>query len=278
MGEIDLRETLDRIPVDDPPYTVPVEAIVTAGRRAERRSRLLATVSAALICGTAMLAVVAFRTGRTDLEPRLPAGSPPSVATRSQAPAASSTPLSSRTGALGTVYYFPVPETGVFGAMLDAVRAVSPAGFSFEAGADTLGGEWRIDGNANDGRGPGRLFISVSRTGHGWMAHPCRDPEFADGVSCVERRLTDGSLLIRRGRSDHHGYQTIRASLIRENGVSVDAETGNYRVPIPPPANVTSGPPASEITRDAPPYNANQLQQLVQALDRSVRACFSRHC
>ena len=42
-------------------------------------------------------------------------------------------------------------ETGMFGAMLDAIRGSSPPGWEFSLQGDRLDGDWRLDGDANDG-------------------------------------------------------------------------------------------------------------------------------
>jgi hypothetical protein len=166
----------------------------------------------------------------------------------------------------------------VFGAILATVRAVSPAGYRFDLQADTLGEEWRIDGNVDDGRGPGRVLITVSRTGAGWARHPCSDPEFKAGATCEERRLPDGTRLVRRGVSDDHGYKTIIVMVVRDQGVSVHAETGNYRSPIPTPDTITSVSRRLKITREHPLYNLTQLQQMVQTIDRTIQDCIPPRC
>jgi hypothetical protein len=51
----------------------------------------------------------------------------------------------------------PAFNSGMFAAMFEAIRASSPQGWSFTLESDRLDGDWRLDGDVDDGSGPGRL-------------------------------------------------------------------------------------------------------------------------
>lgn len=277
MNDFDIVRTLERLPLDEPPYVVPVGAIVTAGRRARLRRRVIGSAGAAFV-GVAAIAALAPLL-LVDQNGRRPAGGiDTSSWPATPSPAATSSPPAVRTwnGVLGTVYYYPAPGTGIFGSVLDAVRGSSPDAARLDFQADNLDGDWRLDGNVDDGQGPARLFVTVSRTGKNLEPHPCNDPEFTSGATCTERTLSDGAMIVRRGPSDHDGYIQILVVLRRGDGVSVTAEAGNYEMTIP---THTARPPAPlKITRGEPVYTTEQLVSLVQAVDRSVQQCLASGC
>ena len=171
-------------------------------------------------------------------------------------------------------------ETGMFGAMLDAIRGSSPPGWEFSLRGDRLDGDWRVDGDANDGAGPGRLYVDVTFRPGMLGPHPCADAEFRQGSSCEERPLPGGDLLVLRDVVvDTGGMKTIEAVLVHPDGSGVGAEAGNWTI-----AALPSGPvgqdqlPNPRVTRPDPLYSVEQLARLVQSVDQGTRDCVRTGC
>jgi hypothetical protein len=281
VTEADIRSALHRLPTDEPPYEVPVDEIVARGRRARRWRRLVPLAAAATIAAAAV-AVAALLLPGDDAVTRLTPPADGGRATASGPPSSSSSPPPSPertwTGLLGTKYYYPPPANGVLNAMVGGVRQVSPRGYAFDFQGDQLQGTWDLDGNVNGAGGPGRLFVTVVRTGAEVQAHACQDPEFKAGGGCTEQALADGALLVRRGLVDQQGYRTVIVLLRRADGVTVTAEAGNYAIGLPGPATLPPQPTPLPITRHLPVYTLDQLETVVRSVDRAVRDCLSRGC
>jgi hypothetical protein len=174
----------------------------------------------------------------------------------------------------------PKPETGMFGAMLEAIRDSSPARWTFALEQDRLDGDWRLDGNADDGSGPGRLYVDVMFRPGMMLAHPCSDHEYRQGASCVERRLPNGDLLALRdvvvGPGD---MKTIDVTLVHPDGSGVGAEAGNWTIASLPEGSVSQGSlPSPIVTRADPLYTVEGLGRLVGAVDERTRACLREKC
>jgi hypothetical protein len=141
----------------------------------------------------------------------------------------------------------------------------------FDLHPDRLDGSWILDGNADDGFGPGRLYVVVSPRRGDLTAHPCSDPDFRQGGRCVERELPDGHRLVLRDRVTGGGVTTVLAVLIHPDRSGITAEASNQAIdalgPIGPGPVVP--PPA---TRPAPLYTAPQLGSLLRAIDASLSA------
>jgi hypothetical protein len=205
---------------------------------------------------------------------------------RAGTPAASAlpageTPGPSPTATASTTTPSPAPQSGMFAAMLDAIRASSPPGWTFALNSDRLDGDWRLDGDADDGSGPGRLSVDVTVRPGMLEAHPCADQEFRQGARCEERPLSNGDLLVLRDIvMDAGGMKTIEVVLIHPDRSGVGAEAGNWTI-----AALAGGTPISQsdlptpqVTRADPLYTVDQLAQLVLAVDEGTRECIRTGC
>jgi hypothetical protein len=171
----------------------------------------------------------------------------------------------------------PPPDAGgVFGAMLDAIRAGSAPGWTFALTPDRLDGDWNLDGNVDDGSGPGRLLVYLTARPGMLEAHPCADTEFSQGATCVEQQLADGDLLALRDILDQGGSKTIEAVLIHPDRSGVGAEAGNWIISGTPGAS--PGGALERVTRAAPLYTVDQLGLLVKAVDEKTRGCIQTGC
>jgi hypothetical protein len=168
----------------------------------------------------------------------------------------------------------------MFGAMLEAIRDSSPRGWSFALKKDRLDGDWRLDGDVDDGSGPGRLYVSVTFRPGMVLAHPCADDQFRQGARCVEHSLPNGDLIALRDIViDTGGMKTIDVTLVHPDGSGVGAEAGNWTIaPLASGALSQSELPIPRVTRPDPLYTAEQLGQLVRAVDEKTRACRRTSC
>jgi TolB protein len=191
------------------------------------------------------------------------------------------TPQPKPTEAIPTPTPLPAPQGGMFAAMLDAIRASSPPGWRFTLGSDRLDGDWRLDGDVDDGSGPGRLYVDVTLRPGMLEADPCADPEFRQGARCVRRRLPNGDLLILRDIvADPGGMKTIEVVLVHPDRSGVGAEAGNWTIGAadPTPSSQSEVPTPLVVTRPAPLYTVDQLAQLVLAVDERVDECVRSSC
>ena len=174
----------------------------------------------------------------------------------------------------------PKPQGGMFGAMLEAIRDSSPDGWTFSLQSDRLDRDWRLDGNADDGSGPGRLYVDVTIRPGMILAHPCADHEYRQGGTCVEHRLGNGDLLaLRDVVLDQGGMKTIETTLVHADGSGVSAEAGNWTIAPLPSGGVSQGNlPLPRVTRDDVLYTVEQLGRLVRAVDEKTRACLRGTC
>jgi TolB protein len=188
------------------------------------------------------------------------------------------TPRPSPTDATPTPSAF---DSGMFNAMRDAIRVSSPAVWRFTLGSDRLDGDWRIDGDVDDGSGPGRLSVDVTLRPGMLEADPCADPEFRQGARCVRRPLPDGDLLVLRDVvADPGGMKTIEVVLVHPDRSGIGAEAGNWTIAtLPNGTPVSQGElPTPRVTRQDPLYTVDQLAQLVLAVDKKILECIQTSC
>jgi hypothetical protein len=175
----------------------------------------------------------------------------------------------------------PASPSGMFAAMLEAIRASSPPGWRFTLDSDRLDGDWRLDGDVDDGSGPGRLYVDVTLRPGMLEADPCADPEFRQGARCVRRPLPNGDLLVLRDIvADPGGMKTIEVVLVHPDRSGVGAEAGNWTIGAadPTPSSQSEVPTPLVVTRPDPLYTVDQLAQLVLAVDERVDECMRTSC
>jgi TolB protein len=197
-----------------------------------------------------------------------PGSSPPAVETPRPKPTDATPPS-------------PASHSGMFAAMFEAIRTSSPPGWSFTLNSDRLDGDWRLDGDADDGSGPGRLYVDVTLRPGMLEADPCADPEFRQGARCVRRRLPNGDLLVLRDIvADPGGMKTIEVVLVHPDRSGIGAEAGNWTIGAadPTPSSQGEAPTPLVVTRPDPLYTVDQLAQLVLAVDRRVEECIRTSC
>jgi hypothetical protein len=256
-----LRHAFEDALADEPPFAGAPGPAAARGLRLRRRRRIVGASAATVTVAVASI-----------LAPALMAGDSPRDSVRVSA----FTPLGSAPAAK------PAPAEDSLTAeqqrIADAIRTASPAGWSFELGADRwsmypgVGGDG-LEATADDGAGPGRLMVGMSASPGSQQLHPCQDAEFASGVSCVERRLPDGSVLSLRGLVEHQGIRTIYVVVTHPDGSGVGIESGNYSLTWPLPRGAISGEEKRDLvhaSREAPTYSLPQLTDVVLAVDRVV--------
>jgi hypothetical protein len=193
--------------------------------------------------------------------------------------AAETTPQPSPTQASTSPSLPPRLQSGLFGAMLDGIREQSPAGWQFTLRGDRLDGDWRLDGDADDGHGPGRLYIDVSVRPGMFVSHPCSDHEFSQGAPCIERPLPDGDMLVLRDIViGPDGMKTIEVVLIHPDGSGIGAEAGNWTLSSPSGQATRVGLSTPRVTLPEPLYSVEELGRLVQRVDELAQACIRTSC
>jgi TolB protein len=191
------------------------------------------------------------------------------------------TPRPKPTDAIPTPTPSPAPPSGMFAAMLGAIRGSSPPSWRFTLASDRLDGDWRLDGDVDDGSGPGRLYVDVTLRPGMLEADPCADPEFRQGARCVRRPLPNGDLLVLRDVVIDPGHmKTIEVVLVHPDRSGIGAEAGNWTI-----ATLPSGTPLSQgelpkprVIRPDPLYTVDQLAQLVLAVDTNIEECIRTSC
>jgi hypothetical protein len=247
-----LPDDLRRLVADEPALHLTADSARTHGRRIRVRRRLAMASGAVTAAAVATVGVVALTNTGTSSD-RLTV-----------------TPFA-LSGTAATVGSVDPGLTADQQRVADAIRAASPAGWTFDFSADRWDGSG-VEATADDGSGPGRLMIGVS-TGQGsQLLHPCADPEFKAGVGCVERTLGDGSVLSLRDLIDYHGTEYIDVVVTHPDGTGVMAEAGNFVIDWPPPQVATPEMKRhlTHVTRSAPTYDLEQLARVVLAVDRAT--------
>jgi hypothetical protein len=165
--------------------------------------------------------------------------------------------------------------------MLAAIRDSSPPGWRFALQSDRLDGDWRLDGDVDDGFGPGRLFVDLTARPGMLLAHPCADAQFRQGARCVEHPLPDGDLLaLRDVVIDAGGMKTIEVVLVHPDRSGVGVEAGNWTIAALPKGTPVSQSelPTPRVTRPDPLYTVDRLAELAQAIDERTQACIRTSC
>ena len=157
-------------------------------------------------------------------------------------------------------------DPDVFTAMLEAINSVTPPFWRIDLQPDRLDGDWRLDGDVDDGLGPGRLHLVVTARPGTFLANPCLDPEFRHGATCTPRRLANGDLLVLRDVVEANGTKTLAVVLVHPDRSGVEAEAANFEIGSLSPGD------AAAPTRADPIYSLDQLARLVIAVDEGTRA------
>jgi hypothetical protein len=276
-----VREAFGRLVADEPASTLRADAVVQQGRRIRRRHR------ARVVLPAVTLSVLAVAAGAVTVvdggDGGGPAPSAPDVS-----PVAASAPLSDEgrkvvEGIAGSKD--PARASATLGADLRYLIFGGDGGAPGEAIGiwRTSWGAWEAKVVGNDAAPAAHVGFGITKEPGMLTVHPCEDPEFVDGATCTETTLTDGSYLTRRGLVDHDGVRSLYASITRDDGTGVFAESGNYvtaddqlaaddRVPTPG----TSLSPEEKrllstprVVREDPVLTTAQLVGVVRSLARS---------
>jgi hypothetical protein len=191
------------------------------------------------------------------------------------------TPRPKPTDATPTPTPSPAFPSGMFDAMFEAIRASGPPDWRFTLESDRLDGDWRLDGDVDDGSGPGRLSVNVTLRPGMLQADPCADPEFRQGGPCVQKPLPNGDLLVLRDIVVEAGHmKTNEVVLVHPDRSGIGAEAGNWSIGALPNGTSSSQSelPTPRVTRPDPLYTVDQLAQLVLAVDESVKDCIGTNC
>jgi hypothetical protein len=269
--ETTLREAFEDLTSDPPVFHASAEDLLPLGRRASRRRTLrLAAVSVPVVAGLSVVGVI----GAASL-----VGSHSSANHQATVRFASGKAPAKATATAG--------GTAADLAVEKAVKAASPSGVSFAVHPLTspVEQEFGVDGSANSGQGPGRLYV-VFDPQLGSLQHtPCTDPEFVEGGSCTSAVLPDGNILVLRGETGTT-YTQVMAVVIHPDGTGVTAESDNGTF-----ASVTGalsmhrlaklkrdGIGMEHVTQPNPPYTVAQLGQVAEAADAAASQCIAAHC
>jgi hypothetical protein len=261
-AETRVRHAFDHLMSDEPPLHVDAAAAITRGRRV-RRHRLMVGATA-MAAAVATVTAVAATTVQHDAGQSRATAATPRVATPFR--------LTAQHGEVAAVEG-PQPSGPVDAAIIDAIKANSPASWSF-----TFGGGGTdpasIDGTANDGAGPGRVYVYVNGPG-AMTREPCGDPDFVSGVTCTETHLGGDAILSVRGLFDYEGVETYEIALTHADGSGVGAESGNFTLhPVPTIMKFTPSLKRRLIKPDTsrphPTYDGTQLAKIVEAVDAAT--------
>ena len=225
------------------------------------------TASVALIAGIAL--------GCTAMAPAPTSAPPPTAPSTTERPSVTAIPTSSGTPPTATASpsFEPATESPaldeVFAAMLETIVNDRPT-VRFDLQPDRLDGTWTLDGNADDGLGPGRLYVTVTPRAGDLTAHPCGDPDFRQGGRCFEQELPSGDRLALRDRVTGGGVTTVLAVLIHPDRSGITAESSNLVIDLTsrPIGPGPGDPPA--VTRAEPMYTARDLGRLLRAIGRRL--------
>jgi len=226
-----------------------------------------------MTAGAALIATIALGcTGTAPAPSSAPTPTAPSTTER-----ASVTAIPTLSGSPSTAPASPSSEPvsespaldDVFAAMLETIVSDRPT-VRFDLHPDRLDGTWILDGNADDGLGPGRLYVTVTSRAGDLTAHPCGDPDFRQGGPCFEQELPNGDRLVLRDRVTAGGVTTVLAVLIHPDRSGISAESSNMVI------DLTSGPigpgprDPPTVTRAEPLYPARDLGRLLLAIGRRL--------
>jgi hypothetical protein len=204
-----------------------------------------------------------------------PMSSVPSVPdgpTSSVAPAAASSASPPEFPVPGASDSAPSPVIDdIFAAMFDAIQAHRP-GYRFQLTPDRLDGDWRLDGDADDGAGPGRLFVDLTETPGSMSANPCADGDFRQDGSCAVRDLPNGDLVFLRDLVEANGTLTVVVALVHPDRSGITTEASNFSMAGLSPPILLPDHPMPTVTRVGPLYTVTELAELVVAIDARIRA------
>jgi hypothetical protein len=269
--ETALREAFEDLTSDPPAFHATAEDLLPLGRRASRRRTLrLAAVSVPVVAGLSVIGVIgaaslvgSHSTGNNQTTVQSASGNAPAKA-------------AAITG--GTA-----PDQAVE----KAVKAASPSGFRFAIHPLTspVEQEFGVDGSADAGQGPGRLYVVVDPQLGSLQHTPCTDPEFVEGGSCTSTVLPDGNTLVLRGETGTT-YTQVMAVVIHPDGTGVTAESDNGTfAPVTGALSMhrlaklkRDGIGMEHITQANPPYTVAQLGQVAEAADTAASQCIAAHC
>ena len=160
----------------------------------------------------------------------------------------------------------------VVGVMIDVIVAQRPE-LRFDLDPEVTKEAWALDGNADDGLGPGRLSVSVNRAPGALTAHPCGDPDFAQGAPCEERMLPSGDRLVLRGLVDADGIRYVNVALIRPDRSGLVLEAANFRLVTPDGAITVDDKRRlqPQPSRPDPLYTVEELGELAVAIMERLR-------
>jgi hypothetical protein len=267
--ETTLREAFEDLTSDPPAFHTSPEDLLPLGRLASRRRKLrLAAVSVPVVAGLSVVGVIGVSTL---------AGGHPAVNDRSTVHFASGSGKAPAKAATdGTADQ----------AVEQAVKTASPSSFSFAIHPLTspVEDEFGIDGSANAGQGPGRLYVVVDPQRDMLEPTPCTDSDFVEGGSCTSRVLPDGNTLVLRGETGTT-YTQVLAVVIHPDGSGVTAESDNGTFPNVRGSQTVLAAKAKghragleHVTQPNPPYTVAELGQVAQAADQAASQCIAAHC
>jgi hypothetical protein len=169
----------------------------------------------------------------------------------------------------------------IFDRARQAIHDASPAGLSFALAAGADAATPQLDGDVNDGRGPGRLYVVLFLPGSMDSSNPCLSADFVQGASCTRSALPSGDTLVLRGPVAAKGTLTIDVEILRTDGTGVLLEASNFSIP-DMTGVVTVGPgkpiPTPRITRSAPVYDLPALAKAAEAVANATRGCTMQAC
>lgn len=145
-------------------------------------------------------------------------------------------------------------------AAVEAAVTASPSHWKFGFTATPSG--LAIEGTADDGDGPSRLFIGIQEVPGHSIRNPCSDATFSAQASCRESLLADGSVLAIRGEVNDSGIVTVVAAVSRPDRTGVFLESANYTSPNGPT------PPTGRLrpSRARPAYTPEMLGEVAVAV------------
>jgi hypothetical protein len=169
----------------------------------------------------------------------------------------------------------------IFDRARQAIHDASPAGLTFALTTSSGSGTPQLDGDVNDGRGPGRLYVVLFPSGTMDPTNPCQEADFVQGATCTRSALPNGDTMVLRGPVAAKGTVTIDVEILRTDGTGVLLEASNFSIP-DMPGVVTVGPgkplPTPRITRSAPVYDLPTLAKVAEAVADATRGCTMQTC
>lgn len=273
------RQMFDRLLRDEPGMTLDAGDAARLGRRLRRRRQ--ARYGAGALGVSAVLTAALVATAGTERSP--------TTTTRAGGASdqAGEVALPSLDVAAGDRSRIARPSTRPADSELAreivaAVQASSPEGWSFDLReTDEPGLEGVLAGEVDDGSGAGSFHVAtaygpdISAGEPGITLHPCEDPDYSPpGAVCEETALAGGAVLSVMGPFEDQGIRYINVTLAHPDGRGLSAQSCNCVDPLAAPTPADD-PGASEfqlrISRPHPVYTAEQLRDVVIAVDEALR-------